>query len=74
MNILQVTVIFVVSMGFGNNQFYGWGVMVVASMYPASRIVAKPMNDEYTSILDKKVHSNHGRQKARKMVETRMRM
>ena len=27
--------------------------MVVASMYPASRIVIKPINCEYTSILDK---------------------
>ena len=26
--------------------------MVVASMYPASRIVVKPINCEYTSILD----------------------
>ena len=40
-------------MGFGDDQFYiGMGVMVVASMYPASRIVAKPINCEYTSILD----------------------
>ena len=30
----------------------GGGVMVVASMYPASRIVVIPINCEYTSILD----------------------
>ena len=54
MNILQITVVLVVSTGFGDDQFY-WvaaGVMVVASMYPASRIVIKPINCEYTSILD----------------------
>ena len=28
------------------------GVMVVASMYPASIIVVKPINNEYNSILD----------------------
>ena len=28
-----------------------WGRMVVASMYPASRIVVKPINCEHTSIL-----------------------
>ena len=55
MNILQITVILVVSTGFGDDQFYGggWvGVMVVASMYPASIIVVKPINNEYNSILD----------------------
>ena len=30
----------------------GGGVMVIASMYPASRIVVIPINCEYTSILD----------------------
>ena len=53
MNILQITVILVVSTGFGDDQFLGGGGggMVVASMYPASRIVVKPINCEYTSIL-----------------------
>ena len=51
MNILQITVILVVSTGFGDDQFYV-GVMVVASMYPASRIVVKPINCKCTSILD----------------------
>ena len=51
MNILQITVILVVSTGFEDGQFYG-GMMVVASMYQASRIVVKPINCEYTSILD----------------------
>ena len=51
MNILQITAIFVVSTAFGDDQFLGRGGMVVASMYPASRIVVKPINCEYTSIL-----------------------
>ena len=51
MNILQITVILVVSTGFGDDQFLGAGVMVVASMYPASRLVVKPINCEHTSIL-----------------------
>ena len=54
MNILQITVILVVSTGFGDDQFLGGGGggdMVVASMYPASRIVVKPINCEHTSIL-----------------------
>ena len=51
MNILQITVVLVVSTGFGDDQFHlGGGVMVVASMYPASRIVVKPINCVYTSI------------------------
>ena len=49
MNILQNTVILVVSMGFGDDQYLGG--MVVASMYPASRIDVKPINCEHTSIL-----------------------
>ena len=36
-------------MGFADEDFLGGG-MVVASMYPASRIVVKPINCEYTSI------------------------
>ena len=51
MNILQITVILVVSKGFGDDQFLGMGGMVVASMYPASRIVVKPINCEHASIL-----------------------
>ena len=54
MNILQITVILVVSTGFGDDQFLGGGGggdIVVASMYPASRIVVKPINCEHTSIL-----------------------
>ena len=51
MNILQITVILVFSTGFGDDQFLGGGGMVVASMYPVSRIVVKPINCEYTSIL-----------------------
>ena len=51
MDILQITVFFVVSTGFGDGQFYR-EVMVVASMYPASRIVVKPINCEYNNILD----------------------
>ena len=54
MNILQITVILVVSTGFGDDQFLvggGGGDMVVAPMYPASRIVVKPINCEHTSIL-----------------------
>ena len=50
MKILQITVILVVSTGFGDDQFLR-GDMVVASMYPASRIVVKPINCEHTSIL-----------------------
>ena len=50
MNILQITVILVFSTGFGDDQFWGGG-MAVASMYPASRIVVKPINCEHTSIL-----------------------
>ena len=49
MNNLQFTVILVVSTGFGDDQFLGG--MVVASMYPASRIVVKPISCEHTSIL-----------------------
>ena len=49
---LQITVILVVSTGFGDDQFWwGGGGMVIASMYPASRIVGKPINCEHTSIL-----------------------
>ena len=53
MNILQNTVILVVSTGFGDDQYWGGGGggMVVASMYPASRIDVKPINCEHTSIL-----------------------
>ena len=53
MNILQNTVILVVSTGFGDDQYLGgvWGGMVVASMYPASRIDVKPINCEHTSVL-----------------------
>ena len=53
MNILQITVILVVSTGFGDDQFLGGGGghMVIASMYPAIRIVVKPINCEHTSIL-----------------------
>ena len=52
MNILQITVILVVSTGFGDDKFLGGGGggMVVASMYPASRIVVKPIRCEHTSI------------------------
>ena len=53
MNILQITVILVISTGFGDDKFGGGGGggMVVASMYPASRIVVKPISCEHTSIL-----------------------
>ena len=55
MNILQITVILVISTGFGDDQFLGGGGggggMVVAFMYPASRIVVKPISCEHTSIL-----------------------
>ena len=52
MNILQNTVILVVTTGFGDDQYWGGeGGMVVASMYPASRIDVKPINCEHTSIL-----------------------
>ena len=54
MDILQNTVILVVSTGFGDDQYLGGGGgggMVVASMYPASRIDVKPINCEHTSIL-----------------------
>ena len=53
MNILQITVIPVFSTGFGDDQYLGGGGggMVVASMYPASRIDVKPINCEHTSIL-----------------------
>ena len=55
MNILQNTVILVVSTGFGDDQYLGGGGggggMVVASLYPASRIDVKPINCEHTSIL-----------------------
>ena len=54
MNILQITVIIVVSMGVGDDQFHGG--MVVASIYSASRIVVKPINCEFTSILDNTIH------------------
>ena len=43
MNILQITVILFVSAGVGDDHFYGGG-MVIVTMYPASRIVVKPMN------------------------------
>ena len=55
MNILQNTVILVVSTGFGDDQYFGGGGggggMVIASMYPASRIDVKTINCEHTSIL-----------------------
>ena len=53
MNILQITVILVVSTGFGDDKFLGGGGggMVVSSMYPASRIVVKPISCEHTNIL-----------------------
>ena len=54
MNILQNTVILVDTTGFGDDQYRGGGGgggMVVASMYPASRIDVKPINCEHTSIL-----------------------
>ena len=51
MNILQNTVILVVSTGFGADQSWGEGGMVVASLYPASRIDVKPINCEHTSFL-----------------------
>ena len=53
MNILQITVILVVSTGFGDDQFLGrgGGGMVIASMYPASRIVVEPISCEHTRIL-----------------------
>ena len=53
MDILQITVILVVSTGLEMiNSWGGWGGgMVVASMYPASRIVVKQINCEYISIL-----------------------
>ena len=53
MDILQNTVILVVSTGFGDDQYFvgGGGGMVVASMYPASRIDVKPINCEHTSIM-----------------------
>ena len=51
MNILQNTVILVVCMGFGDDQYLGGGGMVIASMYPANRIDVKPINCERTSIL-----------------------
>ena len=56
-NILQITVILVVSTGFGDDKFLrvggggGGGGMVVASMYSASRIVVKPISCDHTSIL-----------------------
>ena len=34
------------------NEFAFFVFMVVASVYPASRIVVKPINCEYTSMLD----------------------
>ena len=55
MIILQNAVILVVSTGFGDDQYLGWGGggggMVVAFMYPASRIDVKPINCKHTSIL-----------------------
>ena len=36
---------------FGDDQFYGGGDMAVASTYPASRIVVKPINCKYTKCL-----------------------
>ena len=53
MNILQNTVILVVSTGFGDDQYLGGGGggMVVASMYPATRIDVETINCEHTSIL-----------------------
>ena len=50
MNILPNTGILVVSTEFGDDQYFGGG-MVVATMYPASRIDVKPINCEHTSIL-----------------------
>ena len=46
-----LTVILVVFTGFGDQLLEGGGGMVVASMYPASSIVVKPINCEYKSIL-----------------------
>ena len=57
MNILQITVILVVSTGFGDDNFFflggggRGGGMVIASMYPAGRIVVEPISCEHTSIL-----------------------
>ena len=53
MNTLQITVNVVVSTGFGDDRFLGGGGggMVVASMYPASRTVVKPISCEHTCIL-----------------------
>ena len=53
MNILQIAVVLVVSTGFGDDKFLGrgGGGMVIASVYPASRIDVKPINFEHTSIL-----------------------
>ena len=53
MTILQITVILVVSTGFGDDQLGGGGGrgMVIGSVYPASRIVVKPINCGHTSIL-----------------------
>ena len=51
MNILQITGILVVSTGLEMiNSWGGGGGMIVASMYPASKIVDKPINCEHISI------------------------
>ena len=50
MNILQISVIHVVSQVL--EMINSMGSMVVASMYPINRIVVKPINCEYTGILD----------------------
>ena len=50
MNILQITVILVVSREMINT-WRGGGGKVVASMYPASRVDVKPINCEHTNIL-----------------------
>ena len=46
-----LTVFLVVSTGFGDDKLYGVGYGCCL-MYPASRIVFKPINREYTSIFD----------------------
>ena len=51
MNILQITVILVVSREMINTWGGGGGGKVVASMYPASRVDVKPINCEHTNIL-----------------------
>ena len=53
MNILQITVILVVSTGFGDDQYWGGGGGGYGRcLYDsASRIDVKPINCEHTSIL-----------------------